>query len=74
MNKKYEPEAKLIEKVQSGEYGWKDYIKHHSPAMEQDYENFCKFRGLDPNEEESAEQYMEIQEKTFEEALETENA
>ena len=26
---KYEPEEKLIEKVQSGEYGWKEHINWH---------------------------------------------
>lgn len=29
-NVKYYPEDVLVEKVQSGEYGWLDYINHHS--------------------------------------------
>lgn len=46
---KYEPEEKLIENVQSGEYGWKEYITRHSRELAQEYEWYCHRQGLDPN-------------------------
>ena len=46
---KYEPEEKLIEKVQSGEYGWKEYITRHSRELAQEYEWYCHRQGLDPD-------------------------
>lgn len=30
---KYYPEDVLVEKMQSGEYGWLDYINHHSAKV-----------------------------------------
>ena len=50
-NVKYYPEDVLVEKVQSGEYGWLDYINHHSPE-------FCKEKDLIVNEE-SAEEFVD---------------
>ena len=50
-NIKYYPEDELVQKVQSGEYGWLDYINHHSPE-------FCNERNLVVNEE-SAEDFIE---------------
>ena len=44
---KYYPEDVLVEKFQSNEYGWLDYVNHHS-----------KERDLTINEE-SAEQFVE---------------
>lgn len=35
-NVKYYPEDVLVEKVQSGEYGWLDYINHHSPEWQEE--------------------------------------
>ncbi len=43
-NVKYYPEDVLVEKVQSGEYGWLDYINHHSPEWQEEYTAFCKER------------------------------
>ena len=71
--KKYHPEGILIQKVQSGEYGWKEYIEHHSKELNDEYENYCKFHAYDPNEEESAAKFMEMKEVELEEAFDTEN-
>lgn len=65
----HEPEETLIEKVQSGEYGWKEYIGHHSKEMNREYEWFCHRKGLDPDDEESAILFMEYRDKQFEEAI-----
>ena len=50
-NVKYYPEDVLVEKVQSGEYGWLDYINHHSPEWQEEYTAFCKEKDLIVNEE-----------------------
>ena len=55
---KYYPEDVLVEKVQSGEYGWLDYINHHSPEWQEEYTAFCKEKDLIVNEE-SAEEFVD---------------
>ena len=57
-NIKYYPEDELVQKVQSGEYGWLDYINHHSPEWLEEYTEFCNERNLVVNEE-SAEDFIE---------------
>ena len=57
-NIKYYPEDELVQKVQSGEYGWLDYINHHSPEWQEEYPEFCNERNLVVNEE-SAEDFIE---------------
>ena len=57
-NIKYYPEDELEQKVQSGEYGWLDYINHHSPEWQEEYTEFCNERNLVVNEE-SAEDFIE---------------
>ena len=52
------PEDELVQKVQSGEYGWLDYINHHSPEWQEEYTEFCNERNLVVNEE-SAEDFIE---------------
>lgn len=57
-NIKYYPEDELVQKVQSGEYGWLNYINHHSPEWQEEYTEFCNERNLVVNEE-SAEDFIE---------------
>ena len=57
-NIKYYPEDELVQKVQSGEYGWLDYINHHSPEWQEEYTEFCNEGNLVVNEE-SAEDFIE---------------
>lgn len=57
-NVKYYPEDVLVEKVQSGEYSWLDYINHHSPEWQEEYTTFCKEKDLIVNEE-SAEEFVD---------------
>ncbi|MCW4074274.1 hypothetical protein [Segatella copri] len=57
-NVKYYPEDVLVEKVQSGEYGWLDYINHLSPEWQEEYTAFCKEKDLIVNEE-SAEEFVD---------------
>ena len=55
---KYYPEDVLVQKFQDGEYGWIDYVNHHSPEWQEQYTQFCKEHNLTINEE-SAEQFVE---------------
>ena len=57
VNVKYYPEDELVEKFQSGEYGWLDYVNHHSPEWQEAYTAFCQERNLIVNEE-SAEEFV----------------
>lgn len=57
-NIKYYPEDELVQKVQSGEYGWLNFINHHSPEWQEEYTEFCNERNLVVNEE-SAEDFIE---------------
>lgn len=67
---KYETEETLIEKVQTGEYGMKEYFRKYSRETAQAYETFCRAEGLDPDREESAIRFAEEGETEFEYALE----
>ena len=58
-NVKYYPEDVLVEKVQSGEYGWLDYINHHSPEWQEEYTAFCKEKEDLIVNEESAEEFVD---------------
>ena len=42
----YLPEEELVEKVQSGEYGWLEYINHHSPEWQEEFSEYCQEHGL----------------------------
>lgn len=43
---KYYPEDVLVEKIQSGEYGWLEYVNHHSAEWQEEYESYCLNNGL----------------------------
>ena len=42
----YYPEEVLIEKMQSGEYGWLDYVNHFSAAWQEEYVGYCRQNNL----------------------------
>lgn len=66
---RYESENILVQKMQEGTYKWKDYIRHHSRELNDEYEHYCHFHGISPEEEESAERFISMREQQFEEAL-----
>ena len=41
---RFYPEETLVEKVQSGVFGWLGYVTHHSKAWKQEYERYCRLR------------------------------
>jgi hypothetical protein len=70
---KFYPEETLVEKVQSGEFSWLDYINHHSREWKTEYEEYCKGRGLRIDSD-SAEQFLDYKEAQLEQALENGDA
>lgn len=70
---KYYTEEELVEKVQQGEFGWVDYVNHHSREWKQEYELYCKSRGLSINDR-TAESFIDLKQQQLEEALENGNA
>ena len=66
---KYYPEDVLVEKIQSGEYGWLEYVNHHSAEWQEEYESYCLKTGLCICEE-SAEQFVHHKDEELEKAIE----
>ena len=65
---KYYPEDELVQKFQDGEFGWIDYVNHHSPEWQEQYTQFCKENDLTINEE-SAEQFVEHMTQLMEQSM-----
>lgn len=42
----YYPEEVLVGKMQSGEYGWLDYVNHFSADWQEEYACYCEEKGL----------------------------
>ncbi|MCF2581313.1 hypothetical protein [Bacteroides caecigallinarum] len=67
---KYYPEEILIEKLESGEYGWLDYVNHYSAEWQEEYLRYCRENGLLTGDS-SAEAFVHFKDKELEAALET---
>ena len=65
---KYYPEDELVQKIQSGEYGWLDFVNHHSREWVDEYEEFCRSRNLEISNA-SAEQFVDYKGKQLDEAM-----
>lgn len=52
---KYYPEEVLVEKMQSGEYGWLDYINHFSAEWQEEYAHYCEEHSLAIGDDSAAE-------------------
>jgi hypothetical protein len=65
---KYYSEEELIEKFQSGEYGWLDFVNHHSPEWAEEYEMFVKEHNLEINDV-SAESFVNYKGDQLERAM-----
>ena len=73
MNEKLEterfyPEETLVEKVQSGVYGWLVYFTHQYNAWKQKYEQYCRLREL-PMNDGTAEKFLQMKQEELEEAI-----
>lgn len=67
--KDYYPEEELIDLVQTGVFGWFEYVYHYSPEWREDYTDFCRERGIDMKNDSNALAYITFREDLFEEAL-----
>ena len=61
-------EEELAELLDHNEITRKDFITHHSPELQKQYEDFCSDFGLEQNED-SAEQFMEEMQLKFDYAF-----
>lgn len=59
----------LVEKVQSGEYGWLDYVNHYSRKMKKEFAQWCIDTGKEVSDE-SAEEFLALKNAEMEEAME----
>ena len=64
----YYPEEILVAKVQNGEYGWLEYVCHHSKEWKQEYDSYCRKRGL-PMNDKTAWQFIEMKQEEFEQGI-----
>lgn len=67
-NEEFYPEETLVEKVQSGAYGWKDYVTHHSKTWKTEYEKYCRLRDL-PMDDDTALRFLDLKQEEMEAAL-----
>ena len=64
----YLPEEELVEKVQSGEYGWLEYINHHSPEWQEEFNEYCQDHSLTADED-TAKQFVDYKDRLMEESM-----
>lgn len=62
------PFEQIVEKMQSGEYTWLEYIMFNSAEWRDDYAAYCIENELRVNNE-SAKAFADIKEREFDEAL-----
>ncbi len=64
------PEDVLIEKMESGEYGWLDYVNHFSAEWQDELAEYCTEHALEINNA-SAEQFVHYKSEQLEAAMES---
>ena len=65
---KYYPESELVQKLQDGEYGWLEYVNHHSKEWQDEYAEFCQQNSMTVGEA-SAEKFVNYKGEELEKAL-----
>ncbi|WP_026367407.1 hypothetical protein [Bacteroides sp. 14(A)] len=65
----YYPEEVLVEKMQSGQYGWLDYVNHFSAEWQEEYARYCEEKGLMVGDD-SAEAFVRYKDEQLEAAME----
>ena len=63
------PEDVLIERMQSGEYGWLDYVNHFSAEWKEEYARYCETKGLVAGNDSAAE-FVRYKDEQLETAME----
>ena len=60
-------------KMQSGEYGWLDYVNHFSADWQEEYARYCEEKGLAVGNESAAE-FVRFKDEQLEAAMESGDA
>lgn len=63
------PEEVLIAKMESSEYGWLDYVNHHSAEWQDEYIRYCRDNGLTVGDASAAE-FVQFKGEELEVAME----
>lgn len=66
----YYPEDVLIEKMESGEYSWLDYVNHFSAEWQEELVEYCREHSLEINDS-AAEQFVHYKSEQLEAAMES---
>lgn len=67
------PEEVLIAKLESGEYGWLDYVNHYSEEWQEEYIHYCRTNGLAVGNSSAAE-FVQFKDEELETAIENGDA
>ncbi len=67
--KEFYPEEELIAKMERGEYGWLDYVNHHSEEWQEEYSRYCQQNGLLVGDD-SASEFVNFKGEQLEMAME----
>ena len=70
---KYYSESELVQKKQSGEFGWLDYVNHFSAEWQEEYARYCEERNLVIGNDSAAE-FVRYKDEQLEAAMEEGNA
>lgn len=65
---KYYPESELVQKLQDNEFGWLDFVNHHSKEWQDEYKDFCERNGLTVGDA-SADKFVNYKGEELEKAL-----
>lgn len=66
--RQYYSEDELVQKVQDGEFGWLDFVNHHSEEWVEEYEMFIREHNLVVSND-SAEKFVSMKGRQLEEAM-----
>lgn len=63
------PEEVLIAKLESGQYGWLDYVNHYSEEWQDEYIRYCREHTLSVGDASAAE-FVRFKDEQLETAME----
>lgn len=69
MTKHYPSYEDLCQQRQSGQITDVEFVRQISDEVTEEYENFCKDEGLNPERNESALAFLDFQDDLFEESI-----
>lgn len=69
MTKHYPSYEDLCQQRQTGQITDVEFVRQISDEVTEEYENFCKDEGLDPERNESALAFLDFKEDLFEESI-----